>query len=92
GSEADYRALWATGPKASHVVAFQRGEGVIAAAPRLVLNLEGWSETSLEIPEGPWENQFTGEIVEGGKIEMAALFRRFPVALLVNRSLVKPVS
>jgi (1->4)-alpha-D-glucan 1-alpha-D-glucosylmutase len=84
GSEGCYQALWATGPKAANLVAFQRGQAVIAAAPRLLMTLGSWTETSLEIPEGSWKNQFTGEIVPGGKTEVSALLRRFPVLLLVR--------
>jgi len=86
GAEASYQPLWASGPKASHVVAFQRNGDVITVAPRLLASLEEWGATVLEIPEGHWRNQFTGELVEGGKLELAELLRPFPVALLTSES------
>jgi (1->4)-alpha-D-glucan 1-alpha-D-glucosylmutase len=84
GAEGGYQALWAAGPRAANLVAFQRGQNIIAAAPRLLMTLGNWAETSLEIPEGSWKNQFTCEVVQGGKIEVASLLRRFPVLLLVK--------
>jgi (1->4)-alpha-D-glucan 1-alpha-D-glucosylmutase len=86
GPDASYQALWASGPKAAHIIAFQRGADVITAAPRLLASLEDWGSTLLEIPEGHWRNQFTGELLEGGKIDLATLLEKFPVALLTNES------
>ena len=82
GAEGSYRALWPSGPKAAHVIAFQRGRDVITVVPRLSISLDTWDTTFLEIPEGSWSNQLTGETVEGGKVEVGALLTRFPVALL----------
>jgi len=84
GAEASYQPLWASGPKAAHAVAFGRGGGVITVVPRLVASLDEWGSTLVEIPEGSWRHQFTGELVEGGKIDLAALFEKFPVALLTH--------
>ena len=84
GAQGRYRPLWATGPKAAHVIAFQRGEDVITVAPRLVMGNGTWDATFLEVPEGSWRNQLTGDIVEGGKVEVGALLRRFPVGLLAK--------
>jgi (1->4)-alpha-D-glucan 1-alpha-D-glucosylmutase len=86
GIDASYQPLWASGPKAAHVVAFARAAAVITVVPRLLASLEGWGSTLFEIPEGRWRNQFTGELLEGGKQDMAALFEKFPVALLTNES------
>ncbi|MDQ3914046.1 MAG: malto-oligosyltrehalose synthase [Actinomycetota bacterium] len=41
GRSSSYDALWATGPRAAHVVAFVRGGRVLTVAPRLPLTLEG---------------------------------------------------
>jgi (1->4)-alpha-D-glucan 1-alpha-D-glucosylmutase len=84
GAEASYRPLWAAGPKAAHVVAFARGEKVISVAPRLVIGRGAWDGTILEIPEGSWQNQLTGDVLPGGKVELGELLRRFPVALLTK--------
>jgi maltooligosyltrehalose synthase len=72
---------------------------VIAVAPRLFAGLvrEGdsapigeavWGEASLGLPEelaGDYENALTGEkFSAAGKIPLARLLARFPVALLVT--------
>ena len=80
------RALFAWRPKSSHVLAFARGERAITVVPRLVIQLGGeWGETTFEIPRGVWHNELTGEETAGGKIGLADLLKRFPVALLTRR-------
>jgi (1->4)-alpha-D-glucan 1-alpha-D-glucosylmutase len=81
-----YRALWPSGPKAANVVAFQRGSGVIVAVPRLLMTIDAWDETTLDLPEGRWKNRFTGDTAEGGKHEIGALLKRFPVLLMTRDS------
>jgi maltooligosyltrehalose synthase len=57
--------------------------GCIAIAPRFPIRLSGqWEGTTLALPRGPWLNELTGERVTGGTTGVAALLRRFPVALL----------
>ncbi|MBI4660756.1 MAG: malto-oligosyltrehalose synthase [Verrucomicrobia bacterium] len=86
GAGSSYEALAANGTKAAHVVAFIRGSEVIATAPRLVVGLAGdWANTTVELPEGEWRNQLTGEPVGGGTCRLADLLRRFPVALLARK-------
>jgi (1->4)-alpha-D-glucan 1-alpha-D-glucosylmutase len=70
---AAYQALWASGPKGSHVIAYQRGSDIVAIAPRFTLTLGDWNGTVIEIPQGHWRNQLTGKYVDGGKQEVAAL-------------------
>src|SRR5579883_2662778 len=82
GAEGNYQPLWASGPKASHVIAFQRGSDVITIVPRLVASLDTWDGTVIEIPEGRWRNPFTDCVIESGKIEIESLLAKFPVALL----------
>jgi (1->4)-alpha-D-glucan 1-alpha-D-glucosylmutase len=48
--------------------------------------LGDWNGTLLEIPEGFWKNQFTGDLIQGGKVEVASIVNRFPVALLIRES------
>ena len=84
GAQGAYQPLWATGPKAAHVIAFQRANDVITLVPRLLMKLDGWDATLFEVPEGKWRNQFTGDVVEGGKLEVATLLNRFPVGLLIR--------
>jgi len=83
GVEGTYRPIHATAPKADHVVSFARGGGCITIALRLPLKLDGaWGSTMIELPEGSWTNQLTGESVEGGRVKLAEILARFPVALL----------
>jgi (1->4)-alpha-D-glucan 1-alpha-D-glucosylmutase len=84
GAEGAYSALWATGPRAGSLVAFRRGEDVITAVPRLLIGAGSWEGSSLELPPGTWENQFTSERTGEGKAEISALLSRFPVALLTR--------
>ncbi len=82
----EYLPLWPAGPKAAHLIAFQRGGELITVAPRLVVKRGDWAGTVVELPEGEWKNQFTGESHQGGKTEIGSLLQRFPVALLITDS------
>jgi len=86
GAESSYEPLYAQGDKAEYIVAFIRGGRVITIAPRLVMHLaNNWGNTSLNLPQGDWLNELTGENVGGGDGAAGELFRRFPVALLAKR-------
>lgn len=91
GPRATYQPLAARGTKAAHVVAFVRSGEVVTVAPRLVLNLGGdhteWDDTTLELPAGRWQNELTGDTVEGGTVALANLLGRFPVALLTREDI-----
>jgi (1->4)-alpha-D-glucan 1-alpha-D-glucosylmutase len=83
GPAGTYRALGAAGRRADHVVAFCRGDGAITVVPRLVLTLAGdWQDTTVDIPSGLWEHMLTGDRLEGGRVPLAGLLARYPVALL----------
>jgi (1->4)-alpha-D-glucan 1-alpha-D-glucosylmutase len=83
GEPARYRPLTATGSRAGHVLAFQRGAEVVTVVPRLVLSLAGeWEDTKLMLPAGRWRNDLTGERVFGDA-RLSELLARFPVALLL---------
>ncbi|HVV45361.1 MAG TPA: hypothetical protein VHC72_09140, partial [Bryobacteraceae bacterium] len=86
GPKGGYTPLWPAGPKAGAIVAYQRGDNAVIAVPRLTVANTDWHGTLLEIPPGRWQNQFTGETLDGGKVEMAALLARFPVALLIREA------
>ena len=78
-----YSRLAAEGERATHVVAFLRGESVAAIVPRLALGLGGrWADTRIRLNPGAWRNVLTGEDHAGGDVRVADLLRRFPVALL----------
>jgi maltooligosyltrehalose synthase len=86
GPQGDYQPLLAKGERAAHVVAFARGGGVVTVVPRLVLGLDGeWGSTTLQVPNGAWRNQLTGDDVDGRVTQMADLLARFPVALLSQK-------
>jgi (1->4)-alpha-D-glucan 1-alpha-D-glucosylmutase len=85
GVSAAYEALRASGEGQAHVVAFARGGGAIAIAPRLVLGLDaGWGDTLLPLPPGSWRDVLSGAEHGSGAIPLAELLARFPVALLEN--------
>jgi (1->4)-alpha-D-glucan 1-alpha-D-glucosylmutase len=78
-----YEGLNAVGQKAHHLVSFVRGGGAITLVPRLVLGLAGtWGDTAVDLPAGGWRNEFTGDHIDGGRVRVAQILARFPVALL----------
>jgi (1->4)-alpha-D-glucan 1-alpha-D-glucosylmutase len=80
-----YVALPATGERAEHVIAFRRGDCVVAVAPRLTLKLGGdWRRKTVEIPGGRWTNRLTGKPVHSGDVRLDTLLAEFPVALLTR--------
>ena len=82
GPEGAYRPIEASGARADRVVAFERGGGCITLAVRLPIKLgDGWGDTSIDLPEGAWKDELTGEEVRGGRSRVADLLRRFPVGL-----------
>ncbi|NYE35261.1 (1-_4)-alpha-D-glucan 1-alpha-D-glucosylmutase [Nocardioides cavernae] len=79
----EYAAVTATGDRAGHVVAFDRG-GAITVATRLPVGLAaagGWGDTVLDLPEGRWHDLLTGLDTDG---RLADLLAVHPVALLVR--------
>ena len=78
-----YRPLLATGPAAQHAVAFDRG-GLVSVATRLPFTLQrtgGWHDTELALPAGEQLDLLSGT-VHRGRVPVAALLERYPVALL----------
>jgi (1->4)-alpha-D-glucan 1-alpha-D-glucosylmutase len=50
---------------------------------RLNTKLAGnWGDTAIEMPQGQWRNALTDEAIQGGKLRVADLLKRFPVDLL----------
>ncbi len=83
GAQAAYMPVSVIGPKASHAIAYMRGDTVLALAPRHPYVLTGkWEDTQLTIPAGTWRNRLTGQRFEGGATTIETLLRNFPVALL----------
>ena len=86
GPGASYGRVETVGPWAERVVAFSRSDEVVSVAPRLSRGPDGkWESTQIALPSGQWTNVLTGESLRGGKaIDVAELWRRFPVALLTT--------
>jgi (1->4)-alpha-D-glucan 1-alpha-D-glucosylmutase len=85
-ADAKYQPLVAQGSHLGRLLAFRRGENLIAVVPRFTMTLAGeWGDTRLPLPGGAWRNCFTGEIVQR-EVTPAALFASFPVALLIRDS------
>ncbi len=79
-----YRPLRAEGAAAAHCLAFTRSPDLAVAVTRLPAGLEaagGWRDTVLPLPAGVWTDVLTGREVSG---DLATLFERYPVALLVR--------
>jgi (1->4)-alpha-D-glucan 1-alpha-D-glucosylmutase len=82
-AQGSYTPVYAQGPLAAHVVAFQRGEMVMTIVPRLVMKAAGCGRgTTVRIPAGAWVNVMTGDRLNGGDVDIGDLWRDFPVALL----------
>ncbi len=82
---AEYAPLAASGAKARHVVAFARGRRLGVVVPRLLAGLgAGWVDTTVELPDGRWEDVLGGATVEGGRVELTSLLSAFPVAVLAR--------
>jgi (1->4)-alpha-D-glucan 1-alpha-D-glucosylmutase len=78
-----YHPVLAAGAGADHVVAFRRGDDVLAAAVRWTVRLAetGWGDTVVAVPEGSWTDVLTGRALTG-PVPAAELFAELPVALL----------
>jgi (1->4)-alpha-D-glucan 1-alpha-D-glucosylmutase len=84
GAASRYQPLVAQGSHLGKLLAFRRGENLIAVVPRLTLALASeWGDTRLPLPGGEWRNCFTDELVQR-EAAPAALFAAFPVALLTR--------
>jgi (1->4)-alpha-D-glucan 1-alpha-D-glucosylmutase len=83
--DADYAPLHAHGRHAGRLVAFRRGDDLVAVAPRWTMGLGGgWADTSIDLPPGGWRDELSGAERRGGRVGAAALLDGFPVALLAR--------
>ena len=76
-----YRGLEALGPRARHVVAFERGD-LVTVVPRFPPLADSWASTTLDLPAGPWLDVLSGASHDGGTTAVAELLGAFPVAVL----------
>ena len=85
GEGSGYQPLDGEGRWADRVVAFERSQDVVVAVPRLGGGVAGdWADTTVSIPAGEWSNVLSGELLSGGRVRLADLWHRLPVALLVR--------
>jgi (1->4)-alpha-D-glucan 1-alpha-D-glucosylmutase len=85
-AQSRYQPLVAQGSHLGRLLAFRRGENLIAVVPRFTLTLAGeWGDTRLPLPGGIWRNSFTDERVQR-EVSPADLFSSFPVALLFRET------
>jgi (1->4)-alpha-D-glucan 1-alpha-D-glucosylmutase len=85
-AESKYQPLVAQGTHLGRLLAFRRGENLIAVVPRFTMTLAGeWGDTRLPLPGGVWRNGFTDQLIQR-EISPAELFGVFPVALLIRDS------
>jgi len=83
GRQATYDPLWARGEMSERVVAFCRSSEVVTVAPRLTFGLGDMSGTTLGLPPGSWNDEFTGRR-HAGETGLDELWRDFPVCLLTR--------
>jgi len=82
--DSKYQPLVAQGAHLGNVLAFRRGENLIAAVPRFTVSVGGeWGDTRLPLPRGTWTHHFTGALLQG-TASPVGLFEAFPVALLIR--------
>ncbi|MFE4543824.1 malto-oligosyltrehalose synthase [Arthrobacter sp. NPDC056727] len=82
-----YRPVQAHGAAAGHLLAFDRG-GAVTLATRLPHGLArsgGWRDTAVELHTA-MTDELTGTGFGPGAVEIADIFRTFPVALLVPQT------
>jgi (1->4)-alpha-D-glucan 1-alpha-D-glucosylmutase len=81
-----YQPLVSQGAHLGNLLAFRRGENLIAVVPRFSMTVNGdWGDTRLALPRGVWVNEFTEARLQGG-VAPEELFGAFPVALLVREA------
>ncbi len=84
GPAAEYAALAVEGAERERVIAYRRGERVLAVVPRWSHEAKAWGETAVEVPEGRWRDRLTGVEYGGGRVPLDELLKAFPVALLTR--------
>jgi len=79
-----YQPVIAHGSRLGNLLAFLRGDELLAVVPRFTLTVgKEWGDTCLPLPSGRWTNAFTGAS-HSGTATPAALFAEFPVAVLLR--------
>lgn len=85
GADGTYKPIFAEGKLRDCVVSYGRADDVVVVVPRLVMKtMDGWHDTTVNLPAGEWTNVLSGEKLKGGKVELGHLLDAFPVALLIK--------
>jgi (1->4)-alpha-D-glucan 1-alpha-D-glucosylmutase len=81
-ADSKYQPLVAQGMHLGNLLAFRRGDNLIAVVPRFNMTVkDDWGDTRLPLPRGVWKNCFTDAQIRDGAAP-DELFGVFPVALL----------
>lgn len=84
---AQYEPVIALDDAHGTVLSYLRGGDVLVVAQRFVLRHDrARALPTIQVPEGEWHNELTGERIHGGRTGVSELLTRFPVALLTRRS------
>ncbi len=79
-----YQPVAVEGAKAAHAVAFTRGD-IVTVVPRLCRALgDGWGDTTVNLPVGPWIDVLSGRPWDAGTHPVAEVLGAFPVAVLAR--------
>jgi (1->4)-alpha-D-glucan 1-alpha-D-glucosylmutase len=73
------------GPAAARAIGFLRGGDVAVVVP-IRAWAPNWADTHLRLPDGRWHHVLADIMIDGGAVDLAALFSAFPVALLERRT------
>ena len=79
-----YAALEVRGPAAARAIGFLRGGDVAVVVP-IRTWAPDWTDTQVRLPDGRWHHVLADVTIEGGAVDLGALFGAFPVALLERR-------
>jgi len=87
GISGEFQRLKVNGGRSENIIAYSRGSRaatqIATIVPRLVARLGAdWGDTSIDLPDGRWRNELTGEPIGGGRALIADLLKQFPVCLL----------
>jgi maltooligosyltrehalose synthase len=80
-----YAPLEMRGPAAARAVGFLRAGDVAVVVP-IRAWAPDWSDTQVRLPDGRWDHVLAETTIDGGAVDLGALFAAFPVALLERRT------
>ncbi|NLF98452.1 MAG: malto-oligosyltrehalose synthase [Candidatus Riflebacteria bacterium] len=80
-----YQPIEVAGTHHDDIIAFMRGTSVITVVPRRHFSHGNrWNATRISLPEGRWQNVFTGQILKKGVNKIKDLLKNFPVAVIAD--------